>query len=362
MQIPPPEVIVSWPASNYDSPSGRGPEGIIINLVLFPLMLLVVSLRIFTRCHLSRSFGIDDTLILVALVPTTAFMLLSVFAQVRLGIHRHIYDQPLSNVIMGLKLEIASETVFALATTATRLSMLALIRRILTTTSHLLNRLANIAMILMAIQGFIFCFIVIFQCRPPSDYWKLSVEPQPNCINRVSNLLVAGVVNTISDFIVVSLPIRPVCQLQLQSRQKKIVIGIFGAGFFVCCCGIARTVYTYRFTLSFDPTWSAYPVWITSCIELYVGIICASIPPTRLFFTRYMPVILGSTASNARLSQEPSNPAVSQKTQTGTEQFADLNEFPFLVDHNGGYWPAPGYVMRITPLRDEVKPKGFLES
>lgn len=46
--------------------------------------------------------------------------------------------------------------------------------------------------------------------RPPQDYWKITDGPQPNCIDQSSTLLFAGIVNTLTDFLVVILPIRTV--------------------------------------------------------------------------------------------------------------------------------------------------------
>lgn len=109
--------------------------------------------------------------------------------------------------------------------------------------------------------------------RPPSDYWKITVAPQPNCINQTAHLLTAGIINTLTDFCVVIIPIPTVYRLELESRQRIIVIVIFGVGFLVCFVGAVRTVYTYIFSVSYDATWDALAVWISSTVELYVGIV-----------------------------------------------------------------------------------------
>lgn len=55
------------------------------------------------------------------------------------------------------------------------------------------------------------CWKVLMEYdRPPQDYWKVTADPQPNCINQTSSLLFAGVINTLTDFLVVLLPIRTV--------------------------------------------------------------------------------------------------------------------------------------------------------
>ncbi|RDW64647.1 hypothetical protein BP6252_10298 [Coleophoma cylindrospora] len=259
MQIPPLAVIATWPPANYVDPVTRGPANTIMNLIFFPILLLVVGLRTYTRLRLSKSFGLDDALILAAMFPTAGFMIASLLGQLAFQENRHIWDMKPEYLIIGLKIEVAAQVIFSAACTLTKLSMLAMIQRII----------------------------------PPQDYWTLSLEPQPQCIDRPANLLTAGIINTLTDFMVVILPIPTVYQLKLEPRQRMMVIVLFCVGFLVCFAGAARTVYTYLFSTSYDIPWTSFPVWISSLVELNVGIICASIPPTRPFFMHYTPGFMG---------------------------------------------------------------------
>jgi hypothetical protein len=68
MHMPPLDLIASWPTPNYVDPVMRGPANIIITLIFFPLVFLIVGVRIYMRLRISRSFGADDWLILLCLV------------------------------------------------------------------------------------------------------------------------------------------------------------------------------------------------------------------------------------------------------------------------------------------------------
>jgi hypothetical protein len=68
MQLPPLAVIESWPIPNYTHPATRGPGNIIIIMIFYPLVCLIVGIRIYTRLRITKSFGSDDWLILAALV------------------------------------------------------------------------------------------------------------------------------------------------------------------------------------------------------------------------------------------------------------------------------------------------------
>ncbi len=137
-----------------------------------------------------------------------------------------------------------------------------------------------------------------------------------HCINEKNHLLFQGIVNILSDFFVVLIPIPVVLRLNLPLRQRILVALLFGAAFVVCFAGIVRTYFYYRLTDGYhDITWDAFPVWLSSAIELYIGIvslftilggllyskvltmnqICTSAPPTKPFFLRYVPKLLTGT-------------------------------------------------------------------
>ncbi|KAL2061629.1 hypothetical protein VTL71DRAFT_7006 [Oculimacula yallundae] len=294
MQSPPLSVLLSWPQPNYIDPETRGFANVILNLIFYTILLGFLGLRIWTRTCLRNAFGLDDTFILLALIPTTGFFIISILKDTTYLWIRHTYDIPLSYISGGLKMVLAAEVTFAAAITLTKLSMLMLVRRLLVNASLLWRRITWAAIIIVTIQGLVFCLTIIFQCRPIHDYWAITTDPQPNCISQPATLLAAGIINTLTDFATVLLPIRTVWTLQLPKRQMYVVITLFGFGFISCAAGIVRTYYMYEVTTGWDQTWRSYPVWITSSLELYIGIICASIPATKPFFSTYLPTLFGS--------------------------------------------------------------------
>jgi|ERR1700712_3705019 len=105
MQLPPVEVLLTWPTPNYINPTVvRGPQLLIITCVFFPLAVLMVALRIFTRLHISKAFGIDDVFLLIAIIPCGAIAVLTSLAVTHWGWNRHIWDVPFDLVTRGLKL------------------------------------------------------------------------------------------------------------------------------------------------------------------------------------------------------------------------------------------------------------------
>lgn len=287
MQMPPINVLESWPTPNYIDPVMRGPANIIVVAIFFPLALLTVGIRIYTRIRLSRSFGVDDWFIIATLFPTTTYAIFTLVAELHFGWNRHIWDVQLDTITIGLKIIMATEILFCFATSLTKISMLTLTYRLVANSSTLLSKVIIGAITLVSAQGVTFCLGVLLQCRIPSLYWTLSFAPQPECLSETKMLLAAGIVNTVTDAIVVILPMPTVWRVKLPIQQQIVLAMLFATGFLITLTGALRTYYLYKVTTGYDKTWEAFPVWLTSSVELYVGIICASVPATKRFFNRF---------------------------------------------------------------------------
>ncbi|KAM5453920.1 hypothetical protein MaudCBS49596_002545 [Microsporum audouinii] len=298
MQLPPPSVMLSWPMPNYENPAHvRGPALVILTAIFAPLTFAVVLVRVFTRLHLSKSFGSDDIFIVAASIPAIACGVITVLGAEKFGWNRHVWDVPLNELVLSLKLTLALEALFAIGSSLTKLSLLCFTRKITAgTNSVVLRWLVIVNMAIVALEMIIFCIVVVFNCRPISAYWTLSTKPQ-KCINETAHLLAGGIVNTLTDFCVVILPIPTVMALKLPNRQRLVLVLLFGAGFAVCIAGSVRVYYVYKMNTTYDKTWAAYPVWISGTIEMYLGVFAASLASLKPFFVRYLPTILGTFTS-----------------------------------------------------------------
>lgn len=164
MQLPPPEILATWPAPNYVNPVTRGNAVLIVNVSLFAVALLVIIIRLYTRLRISKSFGLDDWLITAAMVPSTTFAVLSILAEKVFDFNRHIWDLPASQVTFGLQFVMITQIVFTLGQTLTKCSMLTLVYRILSN-GRRFKMMTIAAVLFIAIQGLIFIVVTIFQCR-----------------------------------------------------------------------------------------------------------------------------------------------------------------------------------------------------
>ena len=88
MQLPPADVLLSWPTPNYDNPVTRGPALVIVNSIFISLATITVAARIYTRIVIKRWFGIDDVFILLALLFTIGLTAVFILANQRFGWNR----------------------------------------------------------------------------------------------------------------------------------------------------------------------------------------------------------------------------------------------------------------------------------
>ncbi|KAI1769096.1 hypothetical protein GGR53DRAFT_529835 [Hypoxylon sp. FL1150] len=350
MQLPPLSALESWPEHDYNNPESRGHTGLIVGVLLIVLVTITLAIRLYARKWLTRGFGVDDILILAAYCPATAFTIVGVVADERLHWSRHTWDVEPEFIAPGLQFVLAKEILFDIATSLTKLSILILLYRLTTASGNQKTTIVVLVSItVVSINCFISVMVSIFQCTPLSQFWKLSSGPQ-NCINQSAHILTASIINTITDWLVVLLPIKTALGLNLPVKQSSIVMLLFGIGILASSVGIARSYYTSILINHYDMIWNSWSVWFCSTIELNLGIICASIPATKPFFASYLPGIFDSTfrpRSSAAVDWDRKPLTRSPSLTTFIDQ--SLCSSTFLIPH------PPALILRHQPI-DVNKP------
>jgi len=74
MKAPPLSVVLKWPTANYVNPDTRGPANVIVVAVLLAIVAVILGIRLYTRIKISKGFGLDDILILLAFVRSPSWM------------------------------------------------------------------------------------------------------------------------------------------------------------------------------------------------------------------------------------------------------------------------------------------------
>lgn len=102
--------------------------------------------------------------------PTTAFTVVALLSELHFDLNRHVWDVPSADIIVGRQLVLSSQVIFTVAQTLTKLSMLSLTYRIMSSASRRLQILTIWIMIWVTLGGVVFIAVVIFQCLYGSIY------------------------------------------------------------------------------------------------------------------------------------------------------------------------------------------------
>ncbi|KAJ6103039.1 hypothetical protein N7486_005466 [Penicillium sp. IBT 16267x] len=124
-------------------------------------------------------------------------------------------------------------------------------------------------------------------CQPVAFNWNPTI-PGGKCGNRNAAFVVAGVLNMVTDLMVMSLPIPYILQLQLPIGRKVGLIVTFLLGLFVSAISMIRVVSLMRINFA-DVTYSLPLPLMWSIVEEQLAIIASNLPLLRRVFSAIFP-------------------------------------------------------------------------
>ncbi|XXH02501.1 hypothetical protein Hte_008877 [Hypoxylon texense] len=220
-----------------------------------------------------------------------------------------------------------------------KLSILSLYARIFPVPRfHWYLRAVTVFLVAWALQG---VFVTIFQCTPIEYGWNRELAGG-FCINYGINVLVSGIANIVTDFVILCIPIPLVLKLQATAQKKRLLIFIFALGGSACIVSIIRLPYSLRLG-EFDGSWTGIPAAMINNAELMAGFLAASIPTYWPLYRRWVQGIKGSIRD--RDKSKPYNHPRSGKdrgiktfgvTNSGNEDTIYTNTLPRHVEIEGG--------------------------
>jgi hypothetical protein len=214
-----------------------------------------VSLRLYVKTCLVKSWEADDFLLILALVsiphlisePSTRiyfhsqvliyikiFFIVfcaSALAAVSLGAGQHLTAITPENVPKALRLCWLCEMFYTITTVFTRLSTAVFLIRLSTQRVHKWTIYITVATFM--VFSIFYFFLVLFQCSPVDYFWKVHDGEKGHCINR--NIIPAAsiansVISFVADWILGLLPIAILKDLQMNKRTKWSVAGLLSLG------------------------------------------------------------------------------------------------------------------------------------
>ncbi|SMQ47647.1 unnamed protein product [Zymoseptoria tritici ST99CH_3D7] len=266
-----------------------------VNITFFALTWITVSLRVLVRAAMLRAFGSDDWTMLITQLLFTAYLIVQL-GGVYYGTGEHLSDLIPWRAERALQYWYFCEIFYVLSTCLLKISVSLFLLRVATHRLHIF--IIHTIMVVSALLGFTFFFVLIFQCYPVSDWWSL--DPlQKHCINPTVVIgltyAVSGL-NVIADWTLGILPIFVVRGLDMSKRQKRLVAGILSFAAVGSTATIVRLPYIGSLKESFlgsngNFLYNTVGVAIWTTVEVGIGISAGCLatlrPLIRLAFSRF---------------------------------------------------------------------------
>ncbi|RAL68231.1 hypothetical protein DID88_008934 [Monilinia fructigena] len=307
------ELIPTYTFGSGDMPIGEAPQGgdidrgrtaSIIMLTQVAFAFLIVMARLYARIMI-KGLGKDDWVMFVTLGLFISYGTLMTY-EWKLEGFRHLYYLLPAQVMKVAKINymIQVNIVFAFITGKAAVGFLVL--RIMSGDSTTWRRwLVYGAMGLTALINGLDCIFTYVQCSPSRALWNPSIPHtcwDPNIQTRFAMFTAAE--NCLADIVLALVPASVIMNLNMEMK-KTCQISTNRTSAAICC--IVKTTFLGSLNAHSDLTWKTYDLLVWSGSELFVIIVCGSIPPLKPYWDRYVsgknPTSYGSGPANSYNSQ-----------------------------------------------------------
>ncbi|KAF6812363.1 CFEM domain-containing protein [Colletotrichum plurivorum] len=249
----------------------------LVAAVGFSLALIAYVIRLCSALPgCGRELSWDDwtiTACVLLTVPPTVFA----FTLSANGLGKDIWTLPLANVENVLFYYFLGELFYFCAQAMNKVSILLFLTRIFP--HHNLNRAIWATIVVTLAYAVSFFFATLFQCWPINHAWlQLEEHHQGQCNNIHLQGWLSAIFNIALDIVILALPLHQLSKLQMPLNKKLMVMVVFSVGIFVTIASIIRLHTLVRFANSTNITYDYMDAAYWSTIELYAGIITASLP------------------------------------------------------------------------------------
>ncbi|KAI4217415.1 MAG: hypothetical protein LQ351_000010 [Letrouitia transgressa] len=150
----------------------------------------------------------------------------------------------------------------------------------------------------------------IWECTPRSKIWDKEIPGR--CVDRSKLFTSSGIFNTVTDVIILLIPVKVVWKLQIDKKRKLGIILVFTVGSTAPVFSIVGLVVRLKISNSPDATYNQPKIYLWALAELTVGLICACTPILATLINRRR---LASQRQYVPNKKYPSNRAYPLRTK-----------------------------------------------
>ncbi|KAM7190177.1 hypothetical protein V8F33_009654 [Rhypophila sp. PSN 637] len=288
---------------------------VIISIVFSSLAVLAVFLRFRARYLQKVKLGLDDYLIVPGLIFAVAMGVTNSVAAISGLLGRHMprddhgvpqFQDP--RFLLFIKMEFLSIVFSPLSLGCTKLSVVCFYRQIFR--GNIFSILTITLLVAIAVWGIAFFLAGLFICVPFEAFW--TNEPGSKCFNPIPLFYTGAISDTIMDIIILVTPLPLIWQLNLSTRKKIALSGIFLLGIFVLGISASRIALFVEAGKNLgspdtDMTYDTSPTMYWSQLECSIAVICACLPTLRVVFADVSVQSIRKFASKLSLRSSAAN-------------------------------------------------------
>lgn len=247
------------------------------------IAILFVCGRFYART-LIGALGLDDwsMLLTVTLLIATSGVVTSTS---NLGGFRHSAYVPPENATQVILNTYILQTLTTFAFGTSKFSIGYMILRLLSTGSVKRRRFIWGLIIFACIYNWGEALSIWFQCMPTRALWDFTIAGTCWSLEaKLINIYVGGTWNIVIDFILALFPATFIWKLKMALGQRVSLSVLLGLSLLAGMCGIAKLTYVHLLRDLSDVTWNNIPLELWTGSEVFVIIICGSVPPLKVIW------------------------------------------------------------------------------
>ncbi|KAF2757765.1 hypothetical protein EJ05DRAFT_511533 [Pseudovirgaria hyperparasitica] len=269
------------PKENHSQP--------VLAIAIFFLTLssLCVGLRVYVRSRLLKSFGLDDWTMVLTQLLFTMYIACQI-GGVRYGTGRHHADLPREDAVAALRYWYFCEVFYILTSVFLKISIGIFLLRIAASKIHVW--IVRLVMASTSLFGAMYVFLIIFQCKPISQFWNVN-PGGPGCLNTnviIACTYTAGALNATADWTFGILPFFIVWDLKMTNKAKGLVAGILAFAAIGSTGTVIRIPYVKGLKQTDDFLYTTLGIAIWSTVEPGIGIAAGCIATFRPLMRNFL--------------------------------------------------------------------------
>lgn len=216
---------------------------------------------------------------------------------------RHVYYLSNDQAVFVTRLNWIGQPFGIIAIGTGKLAVGLLILRLLNISSKWRKYGIWALMVLVSIVTVLTVILTFVQCDNPAALWDPSIRKITRCWDphvQSGFSTFTGSLHAAADFILALVPITIIWDLQLSVRKRVSLILLLSAGIFSGVCSAIKTAQLSSLTSRSDLTWETFSLYLWTGAEIFLIIVCGSLPTLKPLWDRFFGRILASVTGSKK--------------------------------------------------------------